>query len=267
MDKRTFYSQLRIARSYDQLRFGGSSGARVSQRELALVGSLLPDLQLRVLSAESSVRTKTSTQDPGLSTQHSALSTHHSPLQPRGGLALDLACGTGRALGLLAGLGYRVVGLDGSAAMLARARAQADSPLARGDAFALPFSDSVFDAVVALRLAFHFADLQALLAEVARVLAPGGSLVFDTYRWSPRALLALGRQHWGERVYAHADHDVVRALGRLDLAASARQRCFLFSPYLYRRLPLRAVEALERLEPRAPAWALARTFWRATSVE
>lgn len=226
MDKRAFYSQPHIVSRYDRLRFGSASGVRVSQRELALVASLLPP----------------------------------------GGLVLDLACGTGRVLQRLESFGYRVVGLDGSAAMLATTRAGTDQPLVRSDAFALPFPSGTFDAVVALRLAFHFSDLRPLLAEAARILAPHGSLVFDTYRWSPRSRWALGRQQWGDRVYPHPDEAVLRLLRAQGLALQAQQPCFLFSPYLYRHLPLAAVDALERLETRVPPWALARSFWLAQAA-
>ena len=46
------------------------------------------------------------------------------------------------------------------------------APVVQGDAFTLPFAAGTFDAAVALRLAFHFADLDALLREAARVVAP-----------------------------------------------------------------------------------------------
>ncbi len=109
---------------------------------------------------------------------------------------LDLGCGTGRLSRALATSGA-VVGLDTSAAMLAAARRENPARLVQGDAFRLPFADASFDAVVALRLAFHFRELGPLLREARRVLRPGDVIVFDTYAWSPRAWLPLDAERWG----------------------------------------------------------------------
>lgn len=226
MDKRRFYSQPRVVRSYDALRFGGASGCRVDRRELELVSSLLP----------------------------------------ASGLVLDLGCGTGRLAAHLAGRGYKVVGVDVSPEMLASARRRGALALVQADAFRLPFRDATFDAVAALRVVFHFQDAGALLQEASRVLAPGGSLVFDSYRWSPRSPWALGRGQWGERVYARSDRALRRVLGELGLEPVAAVRCFLCSPYVYRLLPLAVEQALERLERVVPDWLLARTFWLARSA-
>jgi hypothetical protein len=56
-----------------------------------------------------------------------------------------------------------------------------------------------------------------------------------------------------------------RALAELGLHVTAEERRFLFSPYLYRRLPLGAVQVLEQAEARAPAWLLSRVFWLAAA--
>ncbi len=91
----------------------------------------------------------------------------------RGSLVLDLACGTGDLCRDLAAAGYRAVGVDFSAGMLARARTTA--PLVRGDAQALPLPRAVRSTAscAASRLR-NFVDLDALFAECARVLRPGG---------------------------------------------------------------------------------------------
>ena len=89
---------------------------------------------------------------------------------------LDLACGTGRLLGL-AGTGF-----DLSARMLAEARRKfPDKNLVAGDATRLPFPDASFDAVFSLHFLMHLdpAQTQAVLAEAWRVLRPGGRLVID----------------------------------------------------------------------------------------
>ena len=99
---------------------------------------------------------------------------------------LDVPCGQGRHSHLLAEAGFRVDGLDLSATLLARARARGTGPLLayhRGDMRELR-SDWTgrFDAVLNLFTSFGFfsnpADDQCVLMEFARVLAPGGSLVW-----------------------------------------------------------------------------------------
>ncbi|MGE5137824.1 MAG: class I SAM-dependent methyltransferase [Rudaea sp.] len=175
--------------------------------------------------------------------------------------ALDLACGTGRLTQPLAERGP-ATGLDASRAMLEESRHLHSAPLVQGDAFSLPFAPGSFDAVLALRLAFHFPSVDSLLSEAARVLAPGGSLIFDTYLWTPRALLPLDRARWGGGVFAHSAAQVEQAVRRVGLNIADRSFCFLFSPYLYKRLPLAAVKRLARIEERVPEGMRARVFWR-----
>jgi len=92
--------------------------------------------------------------------------------------ALDAACGTGRHAATLASLGCDTTGVDASAEMLAVAREKV--PGARfehGDVESLPFVDAVFDvAIISLALC-HLADPSRAVAELGRVLRPGGALV------------------------------------------------------------------------------------------
>jgi SAM-dependent methyltransferase len=219
--KRQFYSQTETANAYDDLRFGGASGAWVNAREIELMLSLLPPFHR----------------------------------------ALDLGCGTGRMTLALAQRGP-TVGLDGSSAMLARAQANQLAALAQGDAFALAFADASFDVVTALRFVFHFADVDKLLSEVARVVTPQGVILFDTYAWSPRAWLPLDQARWGGGVFAHSPQRIQAVAQQLGLRILAREHCFLFSPYVYRRLPLSIVQMLARVETRWPQHWRARIFWK-----
>jgi SAM-dependent methyltransferase len=98
--------------------------------------------------------------------------------------ALELGCGAAQ-LGLnVARLGAQVIGLDFSAHQLAAARANVAEtgerfPLVRASAEELPFADDSFDLVFCDHGATSFTDPHATIPECARVLRPGGRLVFN----------------------------------------------------------------------------------------
>jgi ubiquinone/menaquinone biosynthesis C-methylase UbiE len=93
-----------------------------------------------------------------------------------GGRVLDLGCGTGRNLPLC-GRGTRIVGLDPCRASLLKARRRTPGvPLVRARAEALPFRDGAFDTVVSGLVFCSVTDPPRSLAEVRRVLRPGGVL-------------------------------------------------------------------------------------------
>ncbi len=93
-------------------------------------------------------------------------------LEPLAGRrVLDLGCGKGRFAAHLEADGAEVIGLDLSAAMLAAAPRLAR---VRGSARRLPFAPATFDAVVAVEVFEHLADVVGVLGEVRRVLRPGG---------------------------------------------------------------------------------------------
>jgi demethylmenaquinone methyltransferase/2-methoxy-6-polyprenyl-1,4-benzoquinol methylase len=94
-----------------------------------------------------------------------------------GDRVLDACCGTGDLALEAQRAGGRVTGLDFSERMLERARRKsAGVEWVRGDMLALPFSDGSFDAVTVGFGIRNVADLEAGLAELARVLRPGGRL-------------------------------------------------------------------------------------------
>jgi demethylmenaquinone methyltransferase/2-methoxy-6-polyprenyl-1,4-benzoquinol methylase len=91
---------------------------------------------------------------------------------PRGALVADLACGTGQFCRALGRAGYRTIGVDSSAGMLALARG-ADQ-LVRADILDLPFTDSSVDGVTSGFALRNVVDIPRCAAEMARVVRPGG---------------------------------------------------------------------------------------------
>jgi ubiquinone/menaquinone biosynthesis C-methylase UbiE len=96
-----------------------------------------------------------------------------------GRCALDLACGSGRYVRLLRTAGAsEVIALDSSPAMLSRVQGavRVCASMAR-----LPFAAGAFDVVVSGLAIGHTADLGAWMAEVARVLKPGGTCLYSDF--------------------------------------------------------------------------------------
>ena len=106
---------------------------------------------------------------------------------PTGRRVLDAGCGGGLVARELAAAGAEVVGIDrslGSLGVARRATPRRFRP-AQGRLERLPFADASFDAVVAADVLEHLPDLPAAVAELARVLRPAGSFLFDTVNRTP----------------------------------------------------------------------------------
>ena len=101
---------------------------------------------------------------------------------PEGGVALDVGSGPGNvttSLAHAAGPDGLALGIDISEPMLARAVRAAAGPqvgFLRADAQKLPFRDGSFDAAISLAVLQLIPDPAAALAEIGRVLKPGGRL-------------------------------------------------------------------------------------------
>jgi ubiquinone/menaquinone biosynthesis C-methylase UbiE len=112
--------------------------------------------------------------------RRAALLVEAAGLRP-GVRALELGCGTGVFLEKVAVHGATITGIDLSADLLSRCAermaAASHVTLVRGNAEKMPFPDGAFDAVYGSSILHHL-NLEAALAEVRRVLRPGGRLAF-----------------------------------------------------------------------------------------
>ena len=128
--------------TYDQRAFSGSAMSALASRELAIVTDRIG---------------------------------------PGPGSVLDIGAGTGRFTTALLDAGWKVTSFDGSARMLAviGERAPAAELVEGRLGEPLPFATAAFDALVAMRVVKYVADTGAALRQMARVVAPGGRLVFD----------------------------------------------------------------------------------------
>jgi SAM-dependent methyltransferase len=140
------------------------------------------------------------------------------------GAALDAACGTGRHTGRLAELGHHVVGVDASSAMLERARAALpQSEFRDGDLSALPLEPDSVDLVVCALALEHVADLGGAIAELSRVLRPGGHMVLSGLH--PAAAALGGAAYFQDaaggagvvRGYGHLHGDYINAFHQSQL--------------------------------------------------
>jgi demethylmenaquinone methyltransferase/2-methoxy-6-polyprenyl-1,4-benzoquinol methylase len=151
-------------------------------------------------------------------------------VQP-GDRVLDACCGTGDLAIAALGAGGRVTGLDFSERMLERARSKsAEVEWVQGDALALPFSDGSFDSATVGFGVRNLDDLERGLAELRRVLRPGGRLaILEITR--PRGVLTpfyklwfdgfvplLGKLLPGGAAYTYLPASVRRFPGPEDLA-------------------------------------------------
>ena len=139
-----------------------------------------------------------------------------------GDQVLDLGCGTGALMAqVLSEDAHRqVTGLDLSEEMLAQARARLGdrAALVQGDSEHLPFPDGSFDMVYCCDSFHHYPDPAAVLAEVGRVLVPGGVfLLGDIWLPLPGRLLMNPFLRWSREgdVKIYSRREITALLGQV----------------------------------------------------
>lgn len=93
---------------------------------------------------------------------------------------LEVGCGTGLILERVASFASRAEGVDLSPGMLEKASARGLT-VQESDATSLPFEDASFDVAYSFKVLAHVPKFDEAVAEMARVVRPGGHLVFDIY--------------------------------------------------------------------------------------
>jgi ubiquinone/menaquinone biosynthesis C-methylase UbiE/uncharacterized protein YbaR (Trm112 family) len=136
-----------------------------------------------------------------------------------GELLVDVGCGTGNVL-LPAREHFRAsVGCDVAPGMLAQARERGLAVL-RGNAYRLPLADGAASVVTCFSVLHHLEDLPGFLAEVHRVLRPGGALYSD---WDPNSRLSHGLVRLARHPLLYRP---ARSLWRLVAGESRREACY-----------------------------------------
>ena len=169
-------------------------------------------------------------------------------LQP-GDRVLDMGCGAGRHAFEMFRRGGDVVAFDQDGDELAgvldlfgamrdagEVPEGAEADIKQGDALAMPFADEEFDRIVAAEVLEHIPDDRAAIAELVRVLRPGGTIAVTVPRWLPEKVCwALSDEYHeveGGHVRIYTGHGLVGKLTEAGLEYVGRDHAHgLHAPY------------------------------------
>lgn len=135
-----------------------------------------------------------------------------------GGDVLEVGCGTGLILDRVARFARRAIGIDLSGGMLARAQDRGLA-VAQASATALPVASASVDLAYSFKVLAHVPDVAGALAEMARVVRPGGHVLAEFYNArSLRRLVKAIKPPTAVSAQAHDEH----VFTRYDDAAAIR---------------------------------------------
>ena len=186
---------------------------------------------------------------------------------------LDVACGSGYGLPLLAHAGHAVVGADADFEALRTARACAGARVVRSDACRLPFGDASWDVVTSFETIEHLQDRRAFVDEIRRVLVPGGVCVMSTPNANyTRPVDGVPRNPFHVHEYTPEEFasELRRRFAQVELLGQTLSARFVVSPFWddQQRMPRWPVPQLRlmtwRLLRRMPAAArdgFSRAIW------
>ena len=200
------------------------------------------------------------------------------PIEP-GERVLDLGCGFGRHAFEAYRRGAHVVAVDRSQeevasvtamfrAMAAAGEAPADlvARAVRGDLLSLPVPDASFDVVMASEVLEHIPDDDVAMAEIARVVRPGGRVAVTVPRWWPeRVCWALSREYHdvaGGHVRIYRGDELERRLRDAGLQPRGSHHAHaLHSPYWWLNCALGKESVPSRLYHQVLVWDILKRPW------
>ena len=153
------------------------------------------------------------------------LATLRNTSAAEGSAVLDIGSGGGFLAATLADAGYDVVGIDPAMSAVRAAAQHVPASFVLGAGETLPFANDSFDSVVCSEVLEHVEDIDAVVAEVGRVLRPGGVLIFSLPNrtlLSRLALIELAQRNSITSVLPSGLHDWDRFIGSRDLTELAR---------------------------------------------
>lgn len=199
-----------------------------------------------------------------------------------GDRVLDLGCGAGRHTFEVARRGGDVVAIDMDAGELATVAAwlqamrdageiPVDAPARtlQADALDLPFADDTFDVVIAAEILEHLPDDRAAMAEIARVVRPGGRVAVTVPRWLPELVcwgLSSGyHEVAGGHVRVYRESDLLERLRTVGLQVTTTHHAHaLHTPFWWLKCAVgvdnedaRVVRGYHRLL----VWDIERSPW------
>ena len=205
-----------------------------------------------------------------------------------GDRVLDMGCGAGRHAFEMFRRGADVVAFDQDGDELAgvlelfgamrdegQVPAGAEADIKQGDALSLPFADGEFDRIVAAEVLEHIPEDTTAIAEVARVLRPGGTLAVTVPRWLPEKVCwALSREYHeveGGHVRIYTGDELVAKVESAGMTFTGREhRHGLHSPYWWLKCAVgvdNSEHVLPRIYHRMLVWDIMKRPWLTRTVE